>query len=393
MKDIVKQNRIVIVDDESIVTSSLSTLLSFEENYNPHIFNTPLEALEFIKNNPVDLVISDFLMPDMNGIDFLTNVKKIIPEASLILLTGYADKESAIQAINDVGIYRYIEKPWDNEDLLLCIKNGLERSNLISKLNSKIGELSQAKVQLEQYNTNLESMVKERTDDLIKSREDFVATLAHDLRTPLLAAIQTLRFFLDGSLGELTERQNILLQTMLFSNQDMLGLVNALLEVYRYESGELILCKDFFKLKDLINQCSQEIKPLIDKKGIALYADDNVETKVFADRQELRRVLANLLGNAVNYTSSGGFIKIKVDFDDKNTVISVEDSGTGIPEEDIPKLFNRFSQGTSKKRSVGTGLGLYLARQIVEAHEGRIWLESEVGKGSVFNFSIPNINN
>jgi signal transduction histidine kinase len=393
MTDIAKLNRIVIVDDEAIVTSSLSMLLSFEDNYCPDIFNNPLDALEFIKNNQVDLVISDFLMPVMNGIEFLTKVKEIIPEASLILLTGYADKESAIQAINDVGIYRYIEKPWDNEDLLLCIKNGLERSNLLAKLGRKIGELSQAKSQLEQYNTSLESMVKERTDDLIKSREDFVATLAHDLRTPLLAAIQTLKFFLDGSLGQLPEKQNILLETMMHSNQDMLGLVNALLEVYRYESGELILCKDSFNLKDLIHQCSSEIKPLIDKKGIALYAEDNIETKIFADRQELRRVIANLLGNAVNYTSSGGYIKILVNSDDSNTIISVKDNGTGIPEEDIPKLFNRFSQGTSKKRSVGTGLGLYLARQIVEAHNGKIWLESEVGKGSTFNFSIPNINN
>jgi len=390
MEEIVKQNKIVIVDDEMIVTSSLKTLLSFEDNFIPNTFNNPFDALEYIKNNQIDLVISDFLMPGMNGIEFLSSVKKIHPESSLILLTGYADKESAIQAINDVGIYRYIEKPWDNEDLLLCIRNGLERSNLLGKLNLKINELSDAKSQLEKYNNQLESMVKERTEDLIKSREDFVATLAHDLRTPLLAAIQTLKFFLDGSLGEMSERQNILLETMLYSNQDMLGLVNALLEVYRYESGELVLCKDFFNLMDLIHQCSCEVSSLLEKKSISLGFNESDELKIFADKQELRRVLANLLGNAVNYTSSGGKINIIVDSNEDNIIISVEDTGIGIPEEDIPNLFNRFSQGTSKKRSVGTGLGLYLARQIVEAHNGKIWLESELGKGSKFNFSIPN---
>jgi len=390
MEEIVKQNKIVIVDDEAIVTSSLKTLLAFEDNYIPDTFNNPLEALEYIKNNKIDLVISDFLMPGMNGIEFLAKVKKIHPEASLILLTGYADKESAIQAINEIGIYRYIEKPWNNEDLLLCIRNGLERSNLLEKLNLKINELSEARNQLEKYNCQLESMVKERTEDLIKSREDFVATLAHDLRTPLLAAIQTLKFFLDGSLGQLTEKQNILLETMLYSNQDMLGLVNALLEVYRYESGELILCKDFFNLKDLIQQCSHEVSSLLDKKGISLSVNEN-DLKVFADRQELRRVLANLIGNAVNYTQSGGKINIIASSNEDAIIVSVEDTGIGIPENDIPKLFNRFSQGTSKKRSVGTGLGLYLARQIVEAHNGKIWLESELGKGSRFNFSIPNI--
>jgi len=393
MEDILKHNNIVIVDDEAIVTSSLKTLLSFEENYTPNIFNSPFEALEYIENNETNLVISDFLMPAMNGIEFLSKVKKIKPGASLILLTGYADKESAIQAINDVGIYRYIEKPWNNEDLLLCIRNGLERSNLLEKLNNKIEELSIAKKQLEKYNTQLESMVKNRTEALIKSREDFVATLAHDLRTPLLAAIQTLQFFLDGSLGELTEKQHLLLETMLYSNQDMLGLVNALLEVYRYESGELVLCKDFFNLKDLICLCSQEIQSLLDKKNINLIASYDEQLQIFADRQELRRVLANLLGNAVNYTESGGNISITVDSNQENVVISVKDTGTGIPAEDIPNLFNRFSQGTSKKRSVGTGLGLYLARQIVEAHNGKIWLESELGKGSRFNFSIPNTKN
>jgi signal transduction histidine kinase len=391
MEEIVNQNKIVIVDDEAIVTSSLKTLLSFENNYQLNTFNSPFEALEYIKNNQDDLVISDFLMPGMNGIEFLAKVKKLHPDISLILLTGYADKENAIQAINEIGIYRYIEKPWDNEDLLLCIKNGLERSNLIEKLNLKINELSEAEMQLKKYNSQLESMVKEKTEDLIKSREDFVATLAHDLRTPLLAAIQTLMFFLDGSLGQLSEKQNLLLETMLCSNQDMLGLVNALLEVYRYESGELVLCKDFFNLKDLINQCSQEIGSLLDKKGINLDIDDTDDLKIYADRQELRRVIANLLGNAVNYTQSGGKINIAFASTEDSTVVSVEDTGIGIPEEDIPKLFNRFSQGTSKKRSVGTGLGLYLARQIIEAHNGKIWLESEPGKGSKFNFSIPNI--
>lgn len=380
---------IVIVDDEQIITTSLKTLLSLEGGYNPVVFNCPLKALEYIKQTHVDLVISDFYMPGMNGIDFLSKAKAVHSGASLILLTGYADKESAIRAINEVGLYRYMEKPWDNDDLILCVKNGLERSNLIENLEFNVYELEQAKNKLELYNEYLESIAQKRTEELIKSREDFVATLAHDLRTPLLAAIQTLRFFLDGSLGELGEKQKTLLETMMYSNQDMLGLVNALLEVYRYESGELMLCKDYFNLRDFITHCTQEIKPLLEKKNVILEVSNIEDVKVYADKQEIRRVLANLLGNAINYTPANGKITVKTVKTAEEVRITVEDTGIGIPQEDIPKLFNRFSQGTSRKRSTGTGLGLYLSRQIVEAHGGKIWLESEEGKGSRFIFALP----
>ena len=143
--------RIVVVDDEKIVTSAFATLLKVEGFKDAHFFNSPKSALEFIKENVPDLVISDFLMPEMNGLEFLTEVKKLYPEVSKILLTGYADKENAIRAINEVGLYRYIEKPWNNDDLIINIKNGIERSYLISQLNQKIDELEVAKKELERY--------------------------------------------------------------------------------------------------------------------------------------------------------------------------------------------------------------------------------------------------
>lgn len=385
---LIKNSNIVILDDEPMVTSALKSLLTLESDYIPKIFNSPVEAIEFIKYNDVDLVISDFLMPEMNGIDFLREVKKHHPEASLILLTGYADKENAIRAINEVGLYRYLEKPWNIEDLLLCIKNGLERSNLLKRLHEKISELSEAKIKLEHYNLHLETIVEQRTQELIGSREDFVATLAHDLRTPLLAAIQTLNFFLDGSLGTIDDKQKMFLDTMLHSNKDMLGLVNALLEVYKYESGQLFLCKNQQCVKELIIQTIKEVQTLIDNKNIEVKLDIN-ETKALIDKQEIKRVIANIFGNAIKFTPRSGLIAVSLDKNDENITLTFKDNGPGIPEEDIPHLFKRFSQGTSKKRSTGTGLGLYLSRQIVEAHGGKIWVESQLGKGSSFKFTIP----
>lgn len=503
-----EHGKIVVVDDEKIVTSAFKTLFMVEGFDNAAFFNNPKEALQYLENNVPDLIISDFLMPEMNGLEFLTEAKKLYPEVSKILLTGYADKENAIKAINDVGLYRYIEKPWDNDDLILNIKNGIERSYLLSQLRQKITELEAAKKELENYSHNLEQLVAERTKDLTESnaklsgiitncadgifvvdnkgnieqanqacetlsgmsetnlkklniekficsdkfdildtinasdnnefyirdcyilnllsnvktpidislakisdtnyvgvihniteqkeaaklRDDFIATLTHDLRTPLLAAIQTLKFFIDGSLGEISDKQKVLLSTMQKSNEDLLGLVNALLEVYRFDAQKLVLCKTNFCFNSLVKQVYNELLPLAEKKNIQFKLDLPAEDiTINADGGEIRRVVCNLCGNAINYTDNGGEVVVSCKVEDKDLIFSVQDNGNGIPKEDIPHLFQRFSQGTSKKRSTGTGLGLYLSRQIIEAHNGKIWLESKLNKGSEFSFLLTDV--
>jgi len=135
---------IVIVDDEDMVLTSLSSFLSLETDYNLKTFISAKKALDYIKDNPVDLVVSDYLMPEMDGISFLIKVRELIPEVPRIILTGYADKENAIKAINQVGLFQYIEKPWDNEDILIIFRNGLERQRLLSKLDEKIKEINKA---------------------------------------------------------------------------------------------------------------------------------------------------------------------------------------------------------------------------------------------------------
>lgn len=517
-------SKILVVDDEKIVTSAFKALFKVEGFSDVNLFNAPKDAINFLKDNKPDLIISDFLMPEMNGLEFLTEAKKIYPEVSMILLTGYADKENAIKAINEIGLYKYIEKPWDNDDLLMNIRNGIERSQLLENLRNKIEELESAKKQLEEYSTNLEKIVAERTADLSQAnkklsgiinycadgiiiidslghilqvnpacenmvglsetslckrkfqeiaysnvkdlnkskdnksggifglgednseillrdyyivnslsgksipveisfavissdednnaekyvgvirdvslqketerlRDDFIATLTHDMRTPLLAAIQTLKFFLEGAIGELDGKQRILLSTMLQSNEDLLGLVNALLEVYRFESGKLTLCKTVFPVKDLVEQCYEELKPLAESKNIKFNLEFELKNNlhITADRGEIKRVITNLCGNAVNYTNKGGEINILAKAQSGDFIFSVTDNGNGIPQADIPHLFTRFSQGTTKKRSTGTGLGLYLSRQIIEAHNGKIWVESKVDKGSEFSFLLTNV--
>lgn len=135
---------IVIVDDEEMVLTSLSSFLMLETEYNVETFLSPHDAFEFIGNNEVDMVISDYLMPEMDGITFLAKVREVKPQVPRIILTGYADKENAIKAINEVGLYQYIEKPWDNDDLQIIIRNGLEKQQLMKSLEEKIREISKA---------------------------------------------------------------------------------------------------------------------------------------------------------------------------------------------------------------------------------------------------------
>ena len=135
---------IVIVDDEDMVLTSLKSFLSLETEYTVKSFLNPKEALHFIEKNEVDLVLSDYLMPEMDGITFLGEVRKLHPNVPRVILTGYADKENAIKAINEVGLFQYIEKPWDNDDLLIILRNGIERKQLMKKLEQKIGEINDA---------------------------------------------------------------------------------------------------------------------------------------------------------------------------------------------------------------------------------------------------------
>jgi len=141
---------ILLVDDEEMIITSIKSFLAIETDYQLLSYTSPVKALEDLqtKIKGLDLVISDYLMPEMDGISFLAEVKKKFPLVPRILLTGYADKENAIKAINNVGLYQYIEKPWDNDDLRLIIRNGLEKRQLVARLSEQVSQINQAYLEL-----------------------------------------------------------------------------------------------------------------------------------------------------------------------------------------------------------------------------------------------------
>ena len=135
---------VVLVDDEDMILTSIRTLLMLESDYEVEAFTNPLDAVRHLENHTVDVIVSDFLMPGMTGIQLLAKAKELQPEATRVLLTGHADKSSAIQAINQVALFQYLEKPWDNTQILLVIQQGVERAGLLRELRQKIAELDTA---------------------------------------------------------------------------------------------------------------------------------------------------------------------------------------------------------------------------------------------------------
>jgi DNA-binding NtrC family response regulator len=135
---------VVVVDDEEMVLTSIRSFLELETDYEVVTFTDPQAALAHLQEHPADLVISDYFMPQMDGITFLGKVRDLQPETTRIILTGYSDKENAIKAINEVGLFQYIEKPWDNDHLRLVLRNGLEKQQLLRTLQQKVEEINRA---------------------------------------------------------------------------------------------------------------------------------------------------------------------------------------------------------------------------------------------------------
>lgn len=145
----------MLVDDEEMVVTSLRAFLQLETDYNLHCFTNPKEAARYLETTPVDVVITDYLMPEMNGLELLACAKKLQTEAARVLLTGHADKQSAIHAINEVGLFQYLEKPWDNGQLLLVTRSAIERTQLFRQLRDKISQLDAAHGSLKDVQSRL----------------------------------------------------------------------------------------------------------------------------------------------------------------------------------------------------------------------------------------------
>ena len=226
---------------------------------------------------------------------------------------------------------------------------------------------------------------------LQQQREDFVATLTHDLKTPILAANRALSLVVEGDFGTITDAQKEVLISIHNSNDALYQLVLTLLDVYRYDSGTKQLIQGPFDLSDVASSVINSFAEQAQAKKIELVLQKPFETHLtLMDDEEIARVIQNFISNSLKHSQKNSRVTINIDYSADEAILTVTDQGRGISEEDKPRLFQRFWQTTSTGRYyASTGLGLYLCRLIVEVHNGRIWCESELGKGSTFGIAIP----
>lgn len=234
-------------------------------------------------------------------------------------------------------------------------------------------------------------------DKLTSVREDFVFTLTHDLKTPLLGAIEAIKALQQEQFGGVTLEQHQVFATMVRSHQSSLQLLETLLDIYRNDAEGVSLVRSPVKIVNLIEQTIETLSNLASNYRVSLNLRCNgVEARhlvVNADALQLQRVISNLFINAINHSPSNSRIDVVVDIDghpfNPQQVIKVMDEGPGIQPNELPQLFERFYQGYSDRQAKGSGLGLYLARQIIKAHGGTIWAENRASHGAIFAFSLP----
>jgi two-component system, NarL family, sensor kinase len=226
--------------------------------------------------------------------------------------------------------------------------------------------------------------------NLGKMREDFIATLTHDLKTPLLGEQTIFQHFLDGTLGPINSDHRETLEALNRSKHRQLELVDNLLSVYRHDNLGVELRIQPVDMDGLIADLLTEIQPLASERKLHVdYFCRRLPPPVKGDALQLKRVIANLLHNALNYTPSGGRIEVSVIEDDSHLVVGVADNGPGLPETELENVFHRFYRAEGTRDTVGTGLGLYLSRQLIQAHRGKIWAENRTEGGCRFCFTLP----
>jgi len=440
------KTKLVIIDDDVNVRKTLSAILG-SKGYEMFTAKTGAEGIELCRRHAVHVALIDLLLPDMPGLEVLKTVRTECPSTQAIILTGNATLDSAIEATNR-GAYSYLLKPYDVEQLLLHIRHAVDKIEAEDKLTSyrehleelvrertaelekEIIERKRAEVEIRKLNEHLKQHIAKLeearmlADAGIRARGAFLANISHELITPLNSIIGFSQILIDGLGGPMNDQQKEYTESILLGGNRLHETLREIVQFAGLESGEMQLHADRFLLKDLLKSSLLAFNEKAAVQGVALSLENGMppETELDADRGKLQQALFNLLDNAVKFTPGGGSVRVHArrvrsmesgvrsgkDGSERDSIysefitqnpglgrdfmeISVADTGIGIKEEDLPGLFSVFQQLESPytKKFKGTGLGLMLAKKLVELHGGKIWVESEFGKGSTFTLAIP----
>ncbi len=358
---------ILVVDDTLPNLALLSEMLK-ARGYRVRPVPSGDLALQAAKSNPPDLILLDVHMPEMDGYEVCERLKadEKLRDIPVLFISGLSETTDKVKAFQ-VGGADYITKPFQFEEVEARVATHLE-------LRRHRREL------LESY---------ERLQKLEILRDDLTHMIVHDLRTPLTNIIGNLQVLQEADYDrDLTEE---FVPVAVEAGQTLLGMVNDLLDISKLEAGQMALDIKEFAVAEVIEAALVSVRGLAEQQALQLSAEiDPPDLRVRADEEKLRRALTNLLGNAVKFTRKGS-VQVQVRGEDGGVLISVTDTGDGIPEADIERIFEKFGQvdAFSAEHKMSTGLGLAFVKLAIEAHGGRAWVESEMGVGSTFSLSLP----
>ena len=372
-----KEINVLFLDDEESIIDGMQRLF-MREIYGIAATTHVAEAREILAKEKIKVVVSDQRMPEIAGVKFLREVKEKYPNVVKILFTGYTDFSAAEEAINMGEVYRFISKPWKTAELLSTIRQSIEHYDLVMQAKAHEEEL-------EITNKKLKAMYE--------VQKEFTSTVSHELRTPLASIKTAIDLVVKKMVGEINAEQEEVLGRAKNNVDRLKRLIDDILDLTKIESGKM-------QMNFLVNDINKIIQDVIEaQKDVAqsreLYLKtelNNQLPKVPFDSDRMVQVLNNLLSNAIKFTKQGGITVITQNKPEENhIVVSIKDTGKGIAQADLSKLFQKFQQVESAQTNEegGTGLGLAICKEIISHHGGKIWVESKPGEGTTFNFILP----
>jgi signal transduction histidine kinase len=398
--------RVLLIDDDASLSRTLSLILR-KAGYDVATASDSAEALRLSTADklapPYDVALIDVRLPGMSGLNLLAELKKSNPDITAVMMTGDADTTSAIAALNE-GAYAYVLKPYRIEEVKAILARAVERTRLLRSNRALLESLRRA-------NLELEARVRERTAALERASKNlatmneklevanfaktkFVSMVSHELRTPL-ASINGYAEQVLGNVSSMDEAEVIQSVSAILRNGQRLGrLIEGLLNLARIEEGRLTIALATFDLRELTQSVIDGLK-VANPKNLHFHASVEESARmIFSERDRIEQIMLNLLANAVKFTPEGGEVGISVTLKDGETWIRVYDTGPGISEENCAKIFDPFfrTEDAIRSKVPGTGLGLTITRALVDTLGGRIWVESQLGRGSSFFAALPDIN-
>ncbi|WZO96963.1 hybrid sensor histidine kinase/response regulator [Isosphaeraceae bacterium EP7] len=374
---------LLVVDDEPEVLRSMQDL--FRPDYRVIAFEGGQAALEAMAAEPdVHVIISDQQMPRMSGVEFLRRARLIHPQATRLLMTGFADIRAVIGAINEGGVFRYITKPCDPDELIGLVRQGVEQHNLITERTRLVDDLTRTNASLVEAN---------------RLKTAFIEVASHELNTPVAVVLGMSELWRMSQGKEATKAERDWVDRIHAAGKRLAGSVERMLKLLRADRFDRTLDIQEVDLGSLLDRSLADLDPFLRARHQHVVVNADRLGSAEVDPAKMHDVFANLIVNAIKFTADGGTIRVDAcDVGGNAVKFTVIDEGIGICADDRPHLFEPFftgydtmhhSSGDFQYCKKGIGLGLCLVKAFVELHGGHVAVISKPGEGSTFSFTIP----